>query len=106
MSTTVQAQADFPGPLPTAAEVYRLSVDQFDRMVRDGMLGEDEPVELVNGVLVRTTPKNPAHRVGLRRTILALEKLVPAGWYVAKEESLTVGPGCKWVPDAAADLLP
>jgi Uma2 family endonuclease len=101
MSTTIQAQAGFPAPLPAASEVYRLTVEQFGRMVRDGMLGEDEPVELLNGVLVKTIPKNPAHRVGLRKAILALEKLVPAGWYVAREESLTVGPGCKWEPDAA-----
>ena len=101
MSTTIQAQAGFPAPLPAASEVYRLTVDQFDRMVRDGTLGEDEPVELLNGVLVKAMPKNPAHRVGLRRTILALEKLVPTGWHVAKAESLTVGPGCKWEPDAA-----
>jgi hypothetical protein len=95
MSTTVQAQTGPPAPLPAATEVYRLTVDQFDRMVRDGMLGEDEPVELLNGVLVKTMPKNPAHRVGLRKTILALQKLVPTGWHVAKEEALTVGPGCK-----------
>ena len=101
MSTTIQAQAGIPAPLPAASEVYRLTVDQFDRMVRDGTLGEDEPVELLNGVLVRTMPKNPAHRVGLRKAILALETHVPTGWYVAKEESLTVGPGCKWEPDAA-----
>lgn len=84
-----------------------MTVEQFDRMVREGTLGEDEPVELLNGVLVNAMPKNPAHRVALRKTILALEKIIPAGWHVAKEESMTVGPGCKWEPDAAvlrADL--
>lgn len=101
MSSAAHPQVVLLAPLPPPSEVYRLTVAQFDRMVRDGTLGEDEPVELLNGVLVKTMPKNPAHRVGLRRTILALEALVPNGWYVAKEESLTVGPGCKWEPDAA-----
>ncbi|MDR3621162.1 MAG: Uma2 family endonuclease [Paludisphaera borealis] len=101
MSTATHPPAVAAAPLPPPSEVYRLTVDQFDRMVRDGTLGEDEPVELLNGVLVKTMPKNPAHRVGLRKTILALQKLIPAGWHVAKEESLTVGPGCKWEPDAA-----
>jgi Uma2 family endonuclease len=106
-STTVSSQAGPSAPLPAAADVYRLTIDQFDRMVRDGTIGEDEPVELLNGVLVWTMPKNPAHRVGLRKTILALQASIPSGWYVAKEESLVVGPGCKWEPEAAvlkADL--
>lgn len=84
-----------------------MTVEQFDRMVREGTLGEDEAVELLNGVLVNAMPKNPAHRVALRKTILALERIIPDGWHVAKEESMTVGPGCKWEPDAAvlrADL--
>jgi Uma2 family endonuclease len=78
-----------------------LSVEQFDRMVSDGTIGEDEPVELLHGVLIRTMPKNPSRRVALRKTILALQALIPAGWHVAKEESLVVGPGSKWEPDAA-----
>lgn len=101
MSSISQNQAIPVAPLPAPGEVYRVTVDQFDRMVRDGTLGEDEAVELLNGVLVNAMPKNPAHRVALRKTVLALEKIIPGGWHVAKEESMTVGPGCKWEPDAA-----
>lgn len=101
MSSTSQNQAIPVAPLPAPREVHRMTVEQFDRMVRDGTLGEDEPVELLNGVLVNAMPKNPARRVALRKTILALEKIIPDGWHVAKEESMTVGPGCKWEPDAA-----
>jgi len=107
MSSISQNQAIPVAPLPSPGEVYRVTVEQFDRMVRDGTLGEDEAVELINGVLVNAMPKNPRHRVALRKTILALEKVVPGGWHVAKEESMTVGPGSKWEPDAAvlrADL--
>ncbi len=60
MSTATHPPAVASAPLPPPSEVYRLTVDQFDRMVRDGTLGEDEPVELLNGVLVKTMPKNPA----------------------------------------------
>lgn len=101
MSSVSQNQAIPVAPLPAAGEVYRVTVAQFDRMVRDGTLGEDEAVELLNGVLVNAMPKNPMHRVALRKTVLALEKIIPDGWHVAKEESMTVGPGCKWEPDAA-----
>lgn len=98
-STTITPQGGTP--LPAAADVYRLSVAQFDKMVRDGTIGEDEPVELLNGVLIRTMPKNPSHRVALRKTIFALQATIPAGWHVAKEESLVVDPDSKWEPDAA-----
>ena len=88
-------------PLPSPDEVYRLTVDQFDRMVRNGALDEDEPVELLNGVLVTKMPKNPRHRVGTRKTVRALEGVLPAGWFVQKEESLVIPPGNKWEPDVA-----
>jgi Uma2 family endonuclease len=39
-------------------------------------------------------------RMSNRSLFLALQKLAPAGWHVAKEEALAVGPGCKWEPDA------
>ncbi len=83
------------------AEVYRLTIEQFDRMVRDGTLDEDEPVELLNGVLVTRMPKNPPHRVATRKTVRALERVLPAGWIAQKEEALVMPPGNKWEPDVA-----
>src|SRR5690242_20671590 len=77
---TVTATRPIPAlPLPSPDAVYRLSVSQFDRMVRDGMLDEDEPVELLNGILVTKMPKNPRHRVGTRKVVRALEGVIPAG---------------------------
>ena len=70
-------------------------------MVRKGFLDEDEPVELLNGVLVTKMPKNPPHRVATRKTVRGLERLLPAGWIVQKEESLVMPPGNKWEPDVA-----
>ena len=48
-------------PLPPPAEVYRFTVHQYDRMVRDGTIGEDDPVELLDGIVVRKMPKGPRH---------------------------------------------
>src|SRR5208337_4396248 len=36
-------------PLPSPANVYRITVDQYDRMVESGVLAEDDPVELLGG---------------------------------------------------------
>jgi len=101
MATVTPTQPTPSLPLPPPEAVYRLTVDQFDRMVRNGALDEDEPVELLNGVLVTKMPKNPRHRVGTRKAVRALEGVLPAGWFVQKEESLVIPPGNKWEPDVA-----
>ena len=38
-------------PLPPAGSVYRLSCDQYEAMARHGIIGDDEPVELIEGVI-------------------------------------------------------
>jgi Uma2 family endonuclease len=101
MATVTPSQPTLFAPLPSPDAVYRLTVSQFDRMVRDGTLDEDEPVELLNGVLVTKMPKNPPHRVSTRKVVRALEGILPAGWFVQKEDSLVIPPGNKWEPDAA-----
>ena len=50
-----------PLTLPSPGEVYRFTVDQYDRMVRDGTIDEDDPVELLDGIVVRKMPKGPRH---------------------------------------------
>jgi hypothetical protein len=39
-------------PLPPPGSVYRLTCDQYDAMVEHGIIGEDEPVWLFQGVIV------------------------------------------------------
>ena len=87
MATATQTHSFSSWPLPSPDEVYRLTVEQFDRMVRDGTLDEDEPVELLNGVLVTKMPKNPPHRVATRKTVRALERVLLAGWICAEGRS-------------------
>jgi Uma2 family endonuclease len=101
MTSVTTPQPISPLPLPAADEVYRLTVEQFDLMVRGGTFDEDEPVELLNGVLVTKMPKTSRHRVGTRKTVRALEGVLPDGWIVQKEEALVIPPGNKWEPDVA-----
>ena len=61
MATVTATQPISSLPLPSPANVYRITVDQYDRMVESGVLAEDDPVELLGGVLVRQMPKNPRH---------------------------------------------
>jgi Uma2 family endonuclease len=54
----------------------RITLDEYHRMVEAGILGEDEHVELVDGMLVAMTPQGRAHaRVIQRLTRLLLRTL-------------------------------
>jgi Uma2 family endonuclease len=88
-------------PLPAPADVYRITVDQYDRMVESGVLAEDDPVELLGGVLVRQMPKYPRHVFPTEETRNRLEPIVPAGWYVRQEGPVRIPAFDEPEPDVA-----
>ena len=88
-------------PLPAPADLYPITVDQYDRMVRSGVLGEDDPVELLGGVLVRQMPKRPRHLLPTEETRKQLERIVPAGWCVRQEGPVRIPEFDEPEPDVA-----
>jgi Uma2 family endonuclease len=78
-----------------------ITVDEYDRMVADGTIAEDDRVELRDGVVVPEMPRNPRHPVGTRKAVKALAAIVPDGWFVAREDGLVIGPSSKPEPDVA-----
>lgn len=82
-------------PIPTAApqaapedRTYRLSVDQYSKMARMGILTEQDRVELLEGVLASKMTKNPPHILAARKTLRALLGVLPPGWFVAKDDPI------------------
>jgi Uma2 family endonuclease len=91
MSRAIDPVANSPivsGAIPDDA-VYRLSVEQYHGMISAGVLAEDEAVELLEGWLVPKMTKNPRHRVATGLVRRALERAVPAGWFVDSQEPVT-----------------
>jgi Uma2 family endonuclease len=84
--------------------VKPITVAEYDRMIEDGTIGEDDPVELIEGVVVPKMPRKPPHRVSTRKTAKALERLVPPGWYVAVQEAIVIEWDGKPEPDVAVVL--
>jgi Uma2 family endonuclease len=84
----------FPG-------LYRLTVAQYDQMIRDGTIGENEPVQLIEGLLVTKMGRNRPHIVAAKTGFAALTRIVPAGWHVAKEDPIAVSNWSKPEPDLA-----
>jgi Uma2 family endonuclease len=70
--------------------IWRLTVEQYHAMVRNGILGEDDPVELLNGWLVTKMTKSTFHRAATKLVSVALEKTIPAGWYVDSQNPITL----------------
>ena len=59
MSTITPTQpASSPPTLPTAPVLYRMTVDEYERI---GEMLDDPRVELIDGHLVKKMPKNPEH---------------------------------------------
>ena len=69
--------------------LFRLSVDQYHRMVEAKILTESDSVELLEGCLVRKMAKKRAHSLTTQLTWQAIMRLAPAGWHVAIQEPAT-----------------
>jgi len=75
-------------PMPEEP-IWQLSVSQYHQMIRSGILTDDDPVELLEGLLVTKMPKNPPHRLANELARDALALLIPAGWHINMQEPIT-----------------
>jgi len=77
--------------MPSMSSVLRLSVQQYHAMIETGVLTEDDPVELLEGILVFKTPKNPAHPLAVRLlTTLMDATLLGSDWHFRAQEPVTL----------------
>ena len=81
-------------------EPYRLSVEQYDQMIRAGILAGPDRVELLEGRIVTRMTKNERHIASGKLVYRALERLLPAGWHLAKDDPIVV-PYSQPEPDLA-----
>lgn len=72
-----------------ADALWRLSVEQYHEMLAQGILTEDDPVELLEGWLITKMPKNRAYSLVIQLTREQLERLIPEGYYVDAQEPVT-----------------
>ena len=60
----------------------RLTVKQYHNMIRSAILTENDPVELLEGVLVEKIPHNPPHDATVTRLHRIIGKLLNEEWVV------------------------
>jgi len=75
---------------PLFERAYRLSVDQYHRMGEAGILGPDDRVELLEGLLVVKMSKNPGHILATDLFEDLLHRLVPAGFFTSMGNPVTI----------------
>jgi Uma2 family endonuclease len=80
--------------------IYRLSVAQYHRMVRAGILVDDDPVELLEGWLVQKMGKKPPHTFSTGQVRDTLPHVLPPGWFVSSQQPVT-GETSEPEPDVA-----
>ena len=99
MSTITTAP---PGPPPHSLalpEVYRMTVEEYERMAAAGVL-DDPRVELINGYLVKKMGENPPHIWTVDAIIEALRAALPHMW-CRKEDPVRIPDFDEPEPDVA-----
>lgn len=90
MVASTQTVPQTVSPPMTTDFIWRLSVEQYHKMIAEDILTEDDPVELLEGVLVTKMPKNPPHSLATQLVRDALAKLFSSGWSVSAQEPITL----------------
>src|SRR5262249_45768615 len=68
---------------------YRFTVSQYHRMIEGGLLTENDPVELVEGRLVKKMPRDPAHDGTLGVWQNRVQRLLNGNWIMRIQSAIT-----------------
>jgi Uma2 family endonuclease len=79
--------SSFPEPAPFA--VRRFSVEEYRRLGDAGVLTDEDRVELLEGVITPKMIHNPPHDAAIMLIEEALRPLLPSGWMIRIQSSIT-----------------
>jgi Uma2 family endonuclease len=80
VTTALRKPQPYAGSPPFA--VRRFSLDEYHQMLANGVLTEDDRVELLRGWIVPKMGHNPPHSVSLTLVQEALKDILPRGWFL------------------------
>ena len=75
-----------PGWVPSP--LYRMSLEKYEAMVASGAFTKRDRFHLINGYLVEKMTQYPPHASTCDAVRLALESLLPGGWFVRPDKPL------------------
>jgi Uma2 family endonuclease len=100
MGASTQSGSSVVVPLEQGS-VRRLRVSEYHRMVEAGILGEDERVELIQGVLVEMSPQHRAHARVIEWLTRHLNRSLGDEYAVLPQLPLTLGEFSEPEPDVS-----
>src|ERR1051326_3992994 len=71
--------------------LHRWTVKQYDTMIDRGILDEDDPIELLDGLLLVKEPQHSLHRTAVVLVAKALERAFGEGWFVQVQSPIVLG---------------
>src|SRR5947208_2204015 len=91
MSTITPPQpAIFPPPALAPPPLHRITIDEYERIIRAGALNDPDRVELIDGYMVDKMGKSAEHGDSTKKIIKALEARLPHGWTWRSEQPLRI----------------
>jgi Uma2 family endonuclease len=90
-------KADDPSRVPTP----RLTRLEYEALVERGVLGEDDPVELLGGHLVFREPQGSRHAAACLRIRIALDRAFGRGYHVRPQVPIALANDSEPEPDIA-----
>jgi Uma2 family endonuclease len=90
-------KADDPSHVPTP----RLTRLEYEALIERGVLGEDDPVELLGGRLVFREPRGSRHAAACLRIRIALDRAFGRGYHVRPQVPIALADDSEPEPDIA-----
>ena len=101
MAVPSSARPSHTPSLSLASDLYRLTVLQYERMIEDATIDEDDRVELIEGLLVAQKRRTRAFIVAGNKGLRILWRILPTGWHVAKGVPIIASDWSRPKPDLA-----
>jgi Uma2 family endonuclease len=91
MATIAPARRKRSSPPPSGTPpLHRITVDEYDRIVRSGALENPSRIELIDGYMVDKMAKSPEHSFSATATHQAFVARLPAGWLARQEQPVRI----------------
>ena len=83
------------------ADLHRFTRRQYARMIDHGVVDEDDPIELLDGLLLVKEPQSSAHRTAVLLVGKALEQAFGNGWFVQMQSAIILDDRSEPEPDVS-----
>jgi Uma2 family endonuclease len=80
--------------------MHRWSRHEYGQMIDHGLLDEDDPIELLDGLLLVKEPQHSPHRTAVLLVAKALERAFGEGWFVQTQSPIILDDRSEPEPDA------